>query len=504
MKMRKLFVVLFVLVFVGLSSASAGYSRYSKHPDVKRVEAEVEEGEEKLSPPISVMGNVSFGEVLSIISQRGIKVKTVGDIPLSKVISVSMRTDSVQEFLDAVCRSADVWCSYDPYSKTLTVRDVRIFTFDFLPEGKVSVSIGEGGEGGEESSGRTGMGMGMGSGTGGMSGTGSGGEGGSSSTFVYSNTNLSAFEFIGLLQEFFGKKIKFLPSQGGYITVALTPSQWEFLNSYFTQDRMRKEVVDVEITLLRVDLNKDFKWGIDWEGLMYRSGKIHSLSFGVNSGIITEEEKSFFQISTKSDPQAALINALSKYGKVYKVDSWHTQGLTGSLIPFGNYQRVKYFVVGSTSTDAGTETTITDKTVEVGFLGSLVVFKNVDGYYVEGSIDISEVLDWVKIKIQGAELKAPEVIGKKFRIATRLSSLGRTLVIGGFRVSGFQSTEKGVPILQKIPVLGWLFKGKEDLKQNSEFVVLITLKEGREGITPEAQDVQRKIKKLNPNFKFTL
>jgi len=450
----------------------------------------------ELPRPVSITGSVTLGDVISLLSQQGIEVKTVGDIPLTKSLSVSVKTSSVTELLDVVCKAADVWCDYSPTLGKLTVRATKIFTFSFFPEGSVRVSIGENEGGGYTGGGTESTSTGSSTSSGETANT-----GGGSSFFVYSNTNLNGFSFIEMLQEFFGKGVRFLPSPSGYVTVELTPSQWNFLNAYFVQDRERKEVVDVEVTLLRVDLNKNSQWGIDWDSLLYRKGRIHSVSFGFKAGVIEMGDKAFFQLATKSDPQVALITALSKYGKVFKVDSWHTQGLTGSIIPFGNYQKVKYFIVGSTSTDSGTETTATDKTVEVGFLGSLVVYKSDDGYYVDGAVNISEVLDWVTFNAEGVELKAPEVAGKKFRIATRLSSLDRTLVLGGFRISGFSSTEKAVPILHKIPVLGWLFKGKEDLSQNSEFVVLITLRRGREGITPE---VEENIKKINAKLNLKI
>ena len=509
--MRRKIALVTILVALGFSSANAEHSRYFKYGDtalspstlavikrqthssgsrVDRIRRKIEE-RYKFPKPVSVTGNISFGDILSIISQQGIKIKSVGDIPLSKVIPISMQTDSIPEFLNTVCKAADVWCDYDPVSRTLSLQATKVFTFDFFPEGKVTVSIGGSSRGSSRGDSEGGDSTGEGSSSNGGSST--------SASFTYSNSNINGFAFVEMLQEFFGKDAKVLPSQNGYITVALTPSQWEFLNTYFNQNKSRKQVVDVEITLLRVDLNKDFQWGIDWDSLLYRSGKIHSLSFGFNAGTIIEGERAFFQIATKSDPQTALMTALSKYGKVYKVDSWHTQGLTGSLIPFGNYQEVKYFVIGSTSTNSGTETTAEDRTVEVGFLGSLTIYKNTDGCYVDGAINLSGISDWVTMQVNDWELRAPEIVGKRFRIATRLSTLDKTLVIGGFRISGYQSTKKAIPILHQIPVLGWLFKGKEDLRQNSEFVVLITLRKGREGLTPE---VERRIREINSKVNF--
>ena len=49
-----------------------------------------------------------------------------------------------------------------------------------------------------------------------------------------------------------------------------------------------------------------------------------------------------------------------------------------------------------------------------------------------------------------------------------------TIVLGGLIKSEERNTEKGIPVLSKIPILGWLFgyKSKDDVR--SEIVVFIT------------------------------
>jgi len=448
---------------------------YGKHGKKKLFKTPLEIGN-TLKKPVALLGVMTLGDVLSVLAEQGIQIKSKGNVPLDKKVVLSLKTNKVNEIVDTVCSAADVWCDYDPITRTLNITDKKVFTFDFFPEGQVLVSIGGTGGGGESGGSDSGSGE----------ESGGGGATGGSASFVYQFQNIDRNSFLEMLGDSLGKTVKALASSN-FITVSLSPSEWQFLNSYFNQRRTRRQVVDVEITLLRVDLKKQFQWGIDWNALMYRTDRaLHSVKFGFQSGtqiqISQGEAGSFVQFATNSNSQAALISALSQFGKVYKVDSWHTQGLTGAVIPFGNYQDIKYFTIGSTSTDSGTETTAEDKTVEVGFLGSLVVYNNVDGYYVDGAINLSSIMDWITLQLDKGELKAPEIEGKKFRIATRLNNLNTTLVVGGFRTHGFTSSESAIPLLHKIPVLGWLFKGKKNLKQDSEFVVLITLKKGREGL----------------------
>lgn len=51
---------------------------------------------------------------------------------------------------------------------------------------------------------------------------------------------------------------------------------------------------------------------------------------------------------------------------------------------------------------------------------------------------------------------------------------GETLVIGGIYTDQDSKTESGVPVLHRIPLLGWLFKTRTDLKPQNELLILIT------------------------------
>ena len=53
---------------------------------------------------------------------------------------------------------------------------------------------------------------------------------------------------------------------------------------------------------------------------------------------------------------------------------------------------------------------------------------------------------------------------------------GGTIIIGGVLQKKIDNGETGVPILRKIPLLGWLFKTKNWSKQDSELYVIVTAK----------------------------
>jgi type IV pilus assembly protein PilQ len=51
---------------------------------------------------------------------------------------------------------------------------------------------------------------------------------------------------------------------------------------------------------------------------------------------------------------------------------------------------------------------------------------------------------------------------------------GETLVIGGIYETGNDESETGIPLLMKIPILGWLFKSQHKSDQKEELLIFIT------------------------------
>ena len=51
---------------------------------------------------------------------------------------------------------------------------------------------------------------------------------------------------------------------------------------------------------------------------------------------------------------------------------------------------------------------------------------------------------------------------------------GQTAVIGGIYQNDETFTEKGVPFLKEIPVLGWLFKSNQQDRNKNELLIFLT------------------------------
>lgn len=98
-----------------------------------------------------------------------------------------------------------------------------------------------------------------------------------------------------------------------------------------------------------------------------------------------------------------------------------------------------------------------------------VVPRVVEGSQVSLAIEVRrEEFDHIR-NIEGFPLKT-----LRSAMTELLVESGRTAVIGGIRTEGFQKTDSGVPLLSRIPILGWLFKGRQKSEGETELMIFLT------------------------------
>jgi type IV pilus assembly protein PilQ len=65
-------------------------------------------------------------------------------------------------------------------------------------------------------------------------------------------------------------------------------------------------------------------------------------------------------------------------------------------------------------------------------------------------------------------------ITKRDATSEVVMSNGETIVLGGILTKSEGESESGVPLLSKIPILGWLFKKKSTIESQAELMIFIT------------------------------
>ena len=79
--------------------------------------------------------------------------------------------------------------------------------------------------------------------------------------------------------------------------------------------------------------------------------------------------------------------------------------------------------------------------------------------------------DWTKATTANQGVPALDTREAKTEL---LINDGETVVIGGIIYEKKTKTISGVPVLSKVPVLGWLFKGEKDATERTELLIFLS------------------------------
>jgi len=120
-------------------------------------------------------------------------------------------------------------------------------------------------------------------------------------------------------------------------------------------------------------------------------------------------------------------------------------------------------------TTRGTTGEVTTKYVDASLILKATPHITADGSILMNlNINKSEP-DWSNANYLGE----PSIIKKETKTDVLVKS-GDTVVIGGVYTNKTSKTVRGVPLLSKIPILGWLFKSEETRVERSELLIFLT------------------------------
>ena len=222
-----------------------------------------------------------------------------------------------------------------------------------------------------------------------------------------------------------------------------------------------KQPTQILITakILEVTLSDEDSYGLDWSRLFDSDGG--SGSFGTQ-GLGDPGSPGLFFNYTNANV-AATLDALTSQGRVRTLSSPKLLAVEGeeSSVIIGD--RRGYSVL----------TTINQVTTEsIEFLESGVILRvtaTVDG---EGQVmmDIHpEVSTGTIDPISGIPSQTTTEVTTRMIVPD-----GKTIFVAGLSKHRLEESKRGVPVIGRIPVLGRLFSNRENVKTNTETIVLIT------------------------------
>ena len=278
----------------------------------------------------------------------------------------------------------------------------------------------------------------------------------------------------------------------GLITVTATPSQLKRVEKYIAemQRRLKKQVI-IDVSIIAVDLNNEYKQGVDWSKF--------ELGFNSYIGNPGSNTKSSAMWANKGNSLSdgfgrtlsiaanlnfsidGMINFLETNGKAKVVSSPKVTTLNNqqALISVGdniNYRVQEQTDSGNSNSDRLT-TTYKQYSVFIGILLNLLPEVSDNNKIM---LRINPSLSSFKYaeddtRGQNTAIReiAPDTVQKKLSTVVQVNS-GDTIILGGLIGQTKNKQNTAVPLLADIPLIGNVFKSTRDGIRTTELIFVIT------------------------------
>lgn len=272
--------------------------------------------------------------------------------------------------------------------------------------------------------------------------------------------------------------------ENGLITVRATGKQHERIQEFIDQVMVsaRRQVM-IEATIVEVALSDNYKQGINWSALIKAGGKQFKLVQSTGSALAplpTNVGDGVFGIITNptADTVAQQVSLLESFGNVKVLSSPKISVLNNQTAVIKVVNNYVYFTItgGATTVTNGVTTTSastsTPNTLPIGFTMSVTPQIS----------DSDVVLLNLKPSISRLDKEIPDPVNAKNIIpqtkTRELESVMRVennqiAVMGGLMQDEVNNLTDEIPGLAKIPLLGELFKQRNDATTKTELVIFL-------------------------------
>jgi len=284
------------------------------------------------------------------------------------------------------------------------------------------------------------------------------------------------------------------------VIVTTFPRSWtEIENTIKQLDRMPRQVL-IEVLVAEISLTDDTRLGIDWAVRQGRfniantntgppglpttptsDGGTMTLPAGVAgpAAVLGPFGQGLTAFTFATDQFIAMLNALANENKVNIVSNPHV--LTSenkkavinvsTSVPVVTSQTTGQVAAATTTTTTTTTTAGLNQTVEYRDAGVILTVTPRIGEQGTVALDVKQEVNSIGAPV--APTNSPSFIKREAETSVVLLSR-QTLVLGGLIQDKLTTTNRGIPLLKDIPVLGYLFRFTERLVEKTELLLLIT------------------------------
>ena len=285
--------------------------------------------------------------------------------------------------------------------------------------------------------------------------------------------------------------------ENGIITVRATGKQHEKIQEFIAQimGSARRQVL-IEATVVEVELSDQYQQGINWS-LLQRGGtgfqfkQAATGQSGAGIGLVAGNTASMFILdylnpTSRLGNLAASVSLLESFGKVKVLSSPKLSVMNNQTAILRVVDNLVYFVINVTTT-APTSTSsafstysTTPNTVPIGITMSVTPqISDSDTVQINLHPSISRLLGYVNDPNPSLALATPPVVSRIPVTSTReMESIlkiesNQIAVMGGLMQDTATNNTDSIPGLSGIPLVGELFKQRNDTTKKTELVIFL-------------------------------
>jgi general secretion pathway protein D len=278
--------------------------------------------------------------------------------------------------------------------------------------------------------------------------------------------------------------------EAGIISVRATNKQHEKVQEFLDKvlGSVKRQVL-IEATIVEVELNDSYQFGIDWR-LVSGDFSFNQLlapnSLRAFSNIIDKDKiiSNQFVLGVNTENLTAALHALEKFGNARVLSSPKMMAINNQPAILKVVNNLVYFTVkqdvvaGNTNTNSTVATTSTPHTVPVGVVMSVTPQISDTGevtLLVRPTISRRSVSDGNPKGVEDPVNKGsfiPEIRVQEMESVLKVDS-GQTAVLGGLMQDVVTTNTQGVPGISKIPYVGKLFESDDDQNTKTELVIFL-------------------------------
>jgi MSHA biogenesis protein MshL len=276
--------------------------------------------------------------------------------------------------------------------------------------------------------------------------------------------------------------------ESGIITVRATGKQHARIGEFIGQvmANARKQVL-IEATVVEVRLSDQYQQGINWSQLRLGARGFQLRQEG-SAGLPATNTGSLFLLdyanpaSTRIGPLSLQISLLESFGKVKVLSSPKLSVINNQTAMLRVVDNLVYFTVKADTTtnqsNSVTTYTTTPNIVPIGFTMSVTPqIDDSDTVLLNLRPSISRLLGYVNdpnpsLAAAGVVSRIPQTQTREMESVLKIDNR-QVAVLGGLMQDEVNNLTDAVPLLSRIPLLGNLFRNRNDTSTRTELVIFL-------------------------------